>query len=72
MQYIIQILAAILFGISIAAIFGTRTTFVIIGAILAIAFAVATLFIPSWWVLWGGVACFMVGQLLHRDKFSAA
>lgn len=72
MYYIIQILAAILIGISVAAIFGTRTVFVIVGALAAIAFAIITLMAPSWWVLWGGVACFMLGQLLHRDKFASA
>ncbi len=72
MSYIIQILAAILIGISIAAVLGTRTVFVIIGSIAAIAFAIGTMFTPQWWVLWAGTACFIVGQLLHRDTFRSA
>lgn len=72
MDYIVQILSAILIGVSVAAIFGTRTMFVIVGAIAAIALAIVTMVSLQWWVLWAGVACFIVGQLLHRDTFQSA
>lgn len=67
MLYIIQILASILIGVSVAALIRTRTLFVSIGAVAAIVFAILTLYTPGWWILWAGVACFMVGQFLHRD-----
>lgn len=72
MYYIIQILGAILIGISVAALLGTRTVFVVLGSILAIAFGIGTMVVPGWWVLWGGVACFIVGQIFHRDGYSRA
>ncbi len=72
MLYIIQILAAILIGISVAALIRTRTIFVSIGAIAAIVFAILTLYAPGWWILWAGAACFMVGQFLHRDAPAGA
>lgn len=73
MYYIIQILAAMLIGISIAALTGQRTSFIMIGSVLAIAFGVAIIAaVPSWWVLWGGLACFVLGQLLHRESFSGS
>lgn len=72
MHYIIQILGAILIGISVAALLGTRTTFLFIGSIVAIAFGIALMIVPSWWVLWVGVAFYIVGQLFHRDEFSRA
>jgi len=72
MDYIVQILSAILIGISVSAIISTRTIFVIIGAIAAIVLAVGTIVSLNWWVLWAGVACFIVGQLLHRDTFQSA
>lgn len=70
MVYIVQILAAILVGISVASLINTRSTFVVIGSIIAIVLAVGTFMTKSWWILWAGTAAFIIGQMFHRDNFS--
>ncbi len=72
MHYIIQILAVILIGTSIGSILGSRTTLQVAGAVVAIALALATLFMVSWTPLTIGAVVLFLAHATQRDKRAAA
>lgn len=72
MHYIIQILAVILIGTSVGTLFGSRTTVQLIGGIIAIALAIATLIMVSWTPLTAGALVLFFAHAMQRDKRATA
>ncbi len=60
MQYVIQVLGAILIGISIGVILGPRYPTRLIGSLIAIALGVVAIFTSGWIYLAIGAAIFLV------------
>ena len=71
MQYIIQILAAILIGVAFGALLGPRNNLLVISSIIAIALGVATFVTISWVPLAIGTAVFLVVQPMQREAPSS-
>lgn len=71
MQYIIQILAAILIGISIGAVLGPRHTAQFIGSLIAIALGLVTIFTSNWIILAAGTIVFLVVMALPAGTSSS-
>jgi len=68
MQYVINLLAAILIGMSIGAILGQRNNAALFTSLIAIVLAAAAFFLsPSWLPLAVGLAVFLLGQGMQRD-----
>lgn len=72
MQYVIQILAAILIGISIGALFGPRHTARFIGSLAAIVLALVTIATANWMILAVGTAIYLFVMLLPAGATSRA
>lgn len=71
MLYIIQILSAILIGISVGAIASQRNTLLLSVSIIAIILAGVTIVTGSWILLAIGTAIFLIGQGAQRDTVKA-
>lgn len=67
MQYIYQILAVILIGISVGAVLSRRNLLLTAGSLVAVALGIVTLFAPSWLPLAIGVAVYLLAQVTQRD-----
>lgn len=72
MYYIIQILAAILLGTSIAAALGRRNTVLTIASLAAAGCGVVVLVNGNWIPLVIGTAIFMAAQFMQRDTYVPA
>lgn len=72
MLYVIQVLSAILIGLSIGAVLGPRTPVRLAGSAAAVALALITIFTGSWIFLAIGTAIFLVTIGLGRDTASAS
>lgn len=72
MDYIIQILGAILIGTSVGALLGPRTTVLLIGAVIAIALGIATIVTITWLPLTLGAIVFFIAQAMQRDQPASA
>lgn len=68
MQYIYQILAGILIGISLGAFTGDRRLGVRIPALIALACGALVFVLQAWWPLAAGIAVFLAGQSVQRDR----
>ena len=69
MQYVYNVLAAILIGLALGAALGQPTSSARITGVIAIVLAVlAFFFSPSWIPLAVGVAVFLVGQAMQGDR----
>lgn len=64
MQYVIQVLSAILIGLSIGVILGPRYSVRLIGSVIAIALGLAAIFTTNWVYLAAATAVFLVALLL--------
>jgi len=64
MQYVIQVLAAILIGISIGAVLGPRSSARFIGSLIAIALGAVAIFTTNWVYLAIGTAIFLAAMAL--------
>jgi len=64
MQYVIQVLAAILIGLSIGALLGPRQATRLIGSLIAIALGAITIFTANWVFLAAGTALFLLVMAL--------
>lgn len=71
MLYVIQILAAILIGISIGAALGPRTPVRIIGSLVGIGLGIVTIYTGSWVYLAVGTAIFLIGMAIPSSAASA-
>jgi hypothetical protein len=71
MDYVIQVLSAILVGTAIGAIIGPRTRSLFIGSVAAIALGTVALVTASWVSLAIGTAIFLAAQSLQRDNYPA-
>lgn len=71
MQYIIQILAAILIGTSLGTILGPRSNLLFMGCLVAIALGVLTIITPSWLPLVIGTVVFLVVCVVPGSTRSA-
>ena len=60
MQYVIQVLAAILIGISIGVVLGPRYPVRFIGSLVAIALGLIAIFTSAWIYLAAGTVIFLV------------
>jgi len=68
MQYVYNVLAAILIGMAIGAALGQRTSSARVTSVIAIVVAAAAFFFsPSWIPLAIAVAIFLLGQAMQRD-----
>lgn len=67
MQYIYQILAAILIGLSVGALLSKRNTTLMVGSLAGIALGAVAMFFPSWLPLAIGAAVFLATQFMQRD-----
>lgn len=67
MQYIIQILSAILVGTAIGAILGPRNKVLFIGSAAGIVLGLVAIFTANWILLAVGAAVFLVAQGMQRD-----
>jgi hypothetical protein len=70
MHYVIQILSAILIGISIGALLGQRTNVLLVGSLIALALGIAAIVTASWIILVIGVAVFLVAQAMQGSTSS--
>lgn len=68
MDYIIQILGAILIGTSIGTLLGPRNTVLFIGTLIAIALGLATIITITWLPLALGAIVFVIAHALQRDR----
>ncbi|HUH88598.1 MAG TPA: hypothetical protein VL003_11210 [Pusillimonas sp.] len=72
MQYVYNLLAVILIGLSIGAIMGQHNNAARFSGLVAIVLAVLAFFIsPGWAPLAVGTAVFLVGQGMQRDHRGA-
>ncbi len=71
MHFIIQILAVILIGTSIATLISRRNAALLLGGGAGIVLGAATLLLVQWWPLALGTAIFLVGHALQRDHRAA-
>lgn len=67
MHYVIQVLAAILVGVSIGAILGPRNNLLLIGSLIAAALGVYAIFTASWIPLAVGTVVCLATQAVQRD-----
>lgn len=72
MYYIIQLFAAILLGISIAAVLGRRNTLLTIASLVSAGCAIVVLVNGDWIPLVVGTAIFMAAQFMQRDTYIPA
>lgn len=71
MLYVIQVLSAILIGISIGAILGLRTPMRLGGSVIAIALGVAAIVTGAWLYLAIGTAIFLLSMLMSGGARTA-
>ncbi|MFA7670223.1 MAG: hypothetical protein WCX93_12830 [Burkholderiaceae bacterium] len=71
MQYVIQVLSAILIGLSIGVILGPRYPVRFIGSLIAIALGLISIFTSSWVYLAAGTAVFLVALLMPAGASSS-
>ena len=67
MLYVIQILAAILIGLSVGALLGPRQGARMVGAIIGIATGLVTIFTGSWVILAIGTAIYLITMAMVKD-----
>jgi uncharacterized membrane protein YccC len=67
MQYIIQILCAILIGTAVGAVLGPRNKVLLIGSVGGIVMGFIAMFTANWMILVAGTAMFLVAQGMQRD-----
>lgn len=68
MEYIIQLLGAILMGTAIGSALGPRNKALFIGSLVAVALGILTLILASWVPLAIGTAIYLVAQGMQRDN----
>lgn len=68
MQYVIQILSAILIGLSIGVILGPRYAVRLAGSVIAIALGAITIFTGNWVYLVAGTVVFLVALALPAGE----
>jgi len=71
MLYVIQILAAILIGVSIGAVLGPRSPARFIGSLIAIALGLITIVSGAWIYLAAGTVIFLVAMGLPANTASS-
>jgi len=71
MLYVIQVLSAILIGLSIGAILGVRTPIRLGGSVIAIALGLAAIFTGAWLYLAIGTAIFLLALLMSGNTSAA-
>lgn len=71
MLYVIQVLSAILIGISIGAVLGPRTPIRLAGSAAGVALGLITIFTGSWIFLAIGTAIFLIAIGMGRDTVGA-
>ncbi len=71
MEYVIQVLSAILVGTAIGAIIGPRSRSLFIGSVAAIALGAVSIITASWVMLAIGTAIFLAAQSVQRDNYPA-
>lgn len=68
MDYITQILGAILIGTAIGTLLGPRNNVLLIGTLVAIVLGIATIITISWLPLTLGAIVFVLAHAAQRDK----
>lgn len=68
MDYIVQILGAILIGTSVGTLLSPRNTVLLIGSVIAIALGIATIITITWLPLTVGAIVFVIAHAMQRDK----
>ncbi|RTZ47603.1 hypothetical protein EKL30_00935 [Candidimonas sp. SYP-B2681] len=71
MEYVIQVLSAILVGTAIGAVLGPRSRSLFIGSVAAIALGAVSIFTASWVMLAIGTAIFLAAQSMQRESYPA-
>ena len=68
MIYVYNLLSAILIGLSIGAAMGQRNSAALVTGVIAMVLAIVTIVTNMWIPLAVGVAVFLIGQGMQRDR----
>ncbi|NYT66131.1 hypothetical protein H0A58_09130 [Alcaligenaceae bacterium] len=72
MHYVLGILAAMLIGTGVGALFSPRSTILVIAYLVAIVLGIVTIVSPSWLPLSIGTAFLLLAQAFQRDATPVA
>lgn len=72
MDYITQILGAILIGTAVGTLLGPRNNVLLIGTLIAIVLGIATIITITWLPLALGAIVFVIAHAMQRDKRTSA
>lgn len=71
MLYVIQVLSAILIGVSVGSLMALRTPTRLIGCLIAIALGLVSIFTGAWLYLAIGTAIFLLAMLMSGNASAA-